>query len=41
MLTKQIDEEMEWKTEKDKDTNNSGVSNNLHKNRNPLNRSGV
>ena len=37
----QIEEEIERKTEEDRDTNNNGVNDNLHKNRNPPNKLGV
>ena len=33
--TKQKEEEIERKTEEDRDTSNNSVSNNLHKNKNP------
>ena len=33
--TKQIEEEIEQKTEEDKDISNNGMSDNLHKNKNP------
>ena len=37
----QIEEEIEWKIEVDRDTNNNNTSDNLHKNRNPPNKSEV
>ena len=39
--TKQTKEEIEWKIEVDRDTNNNNMSDNLHKNRNSPNKSEV